>query len=121
VNGLRLLCNGIVQKTVTVTAFVKDRCGFWSSDHFGKGAGGNHAADDGPACHCSWFAYGKIDPDVVLPVPALCAMAYQLQELIYLTQIIFCRVERPLPGHQPTLQHRIEWSSWSWMSKSLCR
>jgi hypothetical protein len=106
VDGLRLLCDGIFQKTVTVEAYVQDRCGFWSLDHFGKGAGGNRAADHGPACHCSWFAFGRIDPDVVLPVPAaaaicghvhigecvecnsLCSMAHQLQELIDLTQIM---------------------------------
>jgi hypothetical protein len=48
VDGLRPLYNAIIQNTVTVEAYVKDRCGFWSTNHFGKGAGGNHAADHGP-------------------------------------------------------------------------
>ena len=31
-------------------------------DHFGCGAGGCHAADGGPACHCAWFVFGRRDP-----------------------------------------------------------
>jgi hypothetical protein len=126
VDGLRPLCNAIIQNTVTVEAYVKDRCGFWSTNHFGKGAGGNHAADHGPACHCSWFAFGRLDPAVDLPAPPgaqVCGhvhmgecveckrlrdMTHQLQELIDITEIILCRLERPLPGHQPEPPHRIE-------------
>ncbi|KAJ1438874.1 hypothetical protein B484DRAFT_392039 [Ochromonadaceae sp. CCMP2298] len=64
------LCNRITSLIAVVENFVKSREGFWSTDHFGCGCCGNHAADRGPASHCSWFAFRGVDGSVSTPPTA---------------------------------------------------
>ena len=47
--------------------------GFHSLAHFGRGACGNREANQGPASHCCWYLFGKVDPRATTPVVPLLA------------------------------------------------
>jgi hypothetical protein len=65
--SISTLCNAVLERSNEIEAFIKDRQGMWATEHYGGGAGGNHASDNGPACHCSWYSFGEEDPNAPKP------------------------------------------------------